>query len=135
MVRSFRPCKGRNERGEPCQAPPLLDGEFCVFHDPEHYESMQEARRLGGYRRRRESTLSMAYDFEGLSTLPEIRRLVEVAAFDILGLESSISRARALAYLAEVAATLFEKSELEERLSAIEATLGPRLVAYNFRRR
>jgi hypothetical protein len=131
----MRTCKGRNERGEPCQAAPLRDGEFCVFHDPDHAESVQEARRLGGYRRRRESTLSVAFDFEGLSTLPEIRRLVEVAAFDVLGLENSIARARTLAYLAQVAGALFERSELEQRLEAIESTLGPRLMAPDFRRR
>ena len=40
MVVNLRGCKGRNERGEPCQAAPLRGGEFCVFHDPEHAESM-----------------------------------------------------------------------------------------------
>ena len=135
MVVNLRACKGRNERGEPCQAAPLHGRDYCVFHDPDHAESMQDARRLGGQRRRREGALGAAYDFDGLATLPEIRRLVEVAAFDILGLENSISRARALAYLAQVAATLFEKGEMEERLAAIEATLGPRLVASDFRRR
>ena len=77
----------------------------------------------------------MAYDFEGLATLPEIRRLVEVAAFDILGLANSIARARTLAYLAQVAGALFERSELEQRLEAIEATLGPRMLADDLRRR
>jgi hypothetical protein len=114
---------------------PLQGEDFCFWHHPDHADEADQARRLGGQRRRREGTLGAVYDFEGLSTLPEIRRLVEVAAFDTLGLENSIARARTLAYLAQVAGALFERGELEERLEAIEATLGPRLMAPDFRRR
>ena len=60
--------------------------------------------------------------------MPEIRRLVEVAAFDVLGLENSIARARALAFLAQVAASLLEKGELEDQLGAIGDVVAPRQV-------
>ncbi|MGE0057934.1 MAG: hypothetical protein AB7T32_08110 [Dehalococcoidia bacterium] len=46
---------------------------------------MGDARRLGGLRRRREGTVAVAYDSEGLGTIAQIRRLVEVAAYDPLG--------------------------------------------------
>jgi hypothetical protein len=105
----------------------LRESDFCVFHDPEYAETVQEARRAGGQRRKREATLATAFDFEGLTSVPEIRRLVEVAAFDALGLENNLGRVRALGYLAQVASTLLEKGEHEERLAAIEAALGPRL--------
>jgi hypothetical protein len=88
---------------------------------------MAEARRLGGLRRRREGTVAVAFDFEGLANVPQIRRLIEVAAYDTLGQENSIARSRALAYLAQIAARLLEAGELEERLQAVEAALGPRL--------
>jgi hypothetical protein len=88
----------------------------------------QEARRLGGQRRRRERVLSGVYEFDGLGTIDEIRRLVEVAAVDTLGLENSVARNRALASLAQVATGLLEKGEWEARLEALEAVLGPRLV-------
>ena len=130
-----RTCKAQNERGQPCGATPLRDLDYCVFHDPEHQEAVQAARSAGGQRRKREATLATAFDFEGLMTVPQIRRLVEVAAFDALSLESSISRVRALGYLAQVAVTLMEKGELEERLQAVEAALGPRLVKHDSRRR
>jgi len=96
---------------------------------------VQEARKAGGQRRKREVTLATAYDFEGLTSVPEIRRLVEVAAFDALGLENNISRVRALGYLAQVAVTLLEKGELEERVAAVEAALGPRFAKADGRRR
>jgi hypothetical protein len=85
-----------------------------------------EARRLGGQRRRRERVVSGAYDFDGLSSIASIRRLVEVAALDTLGLENSVARARALAYLAQVAAKLLETGELEERLAQLESVVGSR---------
>jgi hypothetical protein len=124
-----RTCKQRNDRGDPCGAAPLRGGDYCVFHDPEHAEVVQEARRAGGQRRKKEAAVATAYDFEGLTNIEDIRRLVEVAAFDALSLDNNLGRVRALGYLAQVATTLLEKGEMEERLAAVEAALGPRLVA------
>jgi hypothetical protein len=90
-------CKARKENGSPCQAPPLRGADYCRLHDPEHVTEVQEARRLGGLRRRKETTVAVAFDFDGLETIPQIRRLVEVAAFDTLGQENSIARSRTLA--------------------------------------
>jgi hypothetical protein len=47
-----------------------------------------------GLRRRRERTVSGAYDFAGLATIESIRRILEIAVLDVLGLENSIARAR-----------------------------------------
>ena len=127
MVVSRR-CQQRNDKGQQCGAAPLRDSDFCLFHDPAHAETVQEARKAGGQRRKREVTLATAYDFDGLTSVHEIRRLVEVAAFDAWGLDNNISRVRALGYLAQVAVTLLEKGEIEERLAAIEAAVGPRLL-------
>ena len=62
----LRTCKAKNDKGQPCGATPLRDRDFCVFHDPEHEETIQAARSAGGQRRKREATLATAYDFEGL---------------------------------------------------------------------
>jgi hypothetical protein len=97
------------------------------MHDPEHATEMQEARRLGGLRRRKEKVTSGAYDLEGLNDIRQIRRLLEIAALDALGLENSIARSRTLAYLAQVSVKLLEVGELEERLRALESVLHPRL--------
>ncbi len=122
---SRRQCGGRKADGAPCLSPPLRQGEFCLWHDPERQQEAQQARRLGGLRRRRETTVASAYHFDGLGSIVDIRRLLEVAAFDTLGLENSIARARTLAYLAQVSARLLEGGEIEERLKALEATLRP----------
>ena len=106
----------------------MREGDFCVFHDPEHAEVVQEARRAGGQRRKREAAVATAFDFQGLSGVSDIRRLLEVAAFDLLGMENSIPRARSLGYVAQIATSLLEKGEMEERLANVESAVGPRLV-------
>ena len=124
---AMRACKGLKEDGGRCQAPPLLDGDFCLMHSPEHAEEMAEARRLGGLRRRREKTVSGAYDFEGLADVGQVRRLLEVAALDTLSLENSVARSRTLAYLAQVALKALEVGQLAERIDALERLVAPRL--------
>ena len=32
----MRTCSGQRHTGERCAAPPLTDGDFCLWHDPEH---------------------------------------------------------------------------------------------------
>ena len=124
MIR--RQCAFRLPSGEPCRAAPLRDGDFCLMHSPEHAQEVQEARRLGGLRRKREATLSGAYDFEGLETVSGIRRLIEVAVLDTLGMENSMSRNRTLAYLAQVALRTLEVGDLEKRISVLEQAIHGR---------
>lgn len=125
MVKST--CSAIATGGQQCGAAPLRDSAFCLWHDPEHAELVAEARKVGGGRKRKEATIAVAYDFEGLASVGQIRRLVEVAVIDALSLENSVARARALAYLAHTAGKLLEAGDLEERLERIERTLEPRL--------
>ncbi len=104
------------------------------MHDPEHADEMAEARRLGGLRRRKEKAVSGAYEIEGLETVGQIRRLIEIAVLDTLGLQNSIARSRTIAYLAHVALKVLEVGEFQERLQALEAAIGPRLRAVGRRR-
>ena len=94
------------------------------MHSPEYAEEIAEARRLGGLRRRREVTVAGAYEFNGLETVVELRRLLQIAALDTLGLENSIARARTVGYLVGVAGKLLESGELEQRLAALEAAIN-----------
>ena len=126
---SKRACKGITNGGERCSAPPLIDGDYCFWHDPEHEADAAEARRVGGLRRKRESTLQGAYQVEGTDSIQGIRRFLDVAMFDLLSLENSVQRNRAIISGVLVAAKLHEVGEMEERMAAVEAALGPRVVA------
>lgn len=122
-----RTCAANKQNGEACRVAPIHDGEFCFWHDPAHAEEAAQARKLGGQRRRRESTLAGAYDVDGLATIPEIRRIVEIVAFDALGLDNSVQRGRLLIAAALAAAKLLEVGEIADRLERVEQAVLPRL--------
>ena len=86
---TIRTCRERTKQGEPCRQPPLRDADVCFWHSPEHAEEAAQARRLGGQRRRRESTLAGAYDVEGLDTVQSIRRVIEIVTFDGLVVDAA----------------------------------------------
>jgi hypothetical protein len=106
----------------------MHDSALCFWHSPEHAEEAAKARSLGGQRRRRESTLAGAYDLDSLDTVQSIRRVLEIVAFDALGMDNSVARGRLLIAAAQAATKLLEVGELEGRLDAVEAALKPRLV-------
>jgi hypothetical protein len=130
-----RTCTGLTKNGDRCGAPPTHDGDFCFWHSPEHAEEAAAARKLGGQRRRRESTLAGAYEVGPLDNVGGIRRVLEIVIFDALGMETgSVARGRLLIAGTQALTKLLEVGELEERLAAVEAALKPRLVKTGGRR-
>jgi hypothetical protein len=121
-----RTCRTILANGEPCRAAPRVEGNHCFWHDPETADDAQQARRLGGQRRRREGVVSGAYDFQGLATVPEIRRILEVAAIDTLGLDNGVQRNRTLVAVAQAATRLMEVGELADRVAELEAAMAKR---------
>jgi hypothetical protein len=117
----MRHCLGVLRNGQPCRAAPRVAGSFCFMHDPDRATEAKEARKLGGLRRRREIRLTGAFDVDGLDTVDGIRRLLEIAAIDGLGLDNSVARARILIAVAVAASRLIELGELEAGLRALEA--------------
>ena len=115
-----RQCAFRLPSGVPCRMHPLRDSQFCWSHSPEHAQEAQEARRLGGQRRKKEVMLAGAYDLEGLDNIPGIRRVLEIATLDTLAQENNLSRNRTLGYLMQVALKAMDAGETEERLTALE---------------
>ena len=69
----------------------LLSGELCRMHPPEYLKEVQEARRLGGLRRKRESTISNAYRFKSINSVNGIRQIMKVAILDTLAMEKPYS--------------------------------------------
>src|SRR5215207_6658010 len=124
VIELIRSCRGLNQQHEACRQAPLRDDDFCFWHSPDHQAEATEARRLGGLRRRREGALSGAYELESLASTLELRRLLEIAAFDALGPENSVARVRAITAIVQVGARLLEAGEIEERVTALEAAMG-----------
>jgi hypothetical protein len=109
-------CADRQRDGRPRGAWPMRGELFSLWHSPAHEDEAAEARRLGGPRRKRETSVAGAYDLEGLASLPALRRILEVVAVDTLAFDNGIARSRALIALVGVAAKLIELGEVEERI-------------------
>jgi hypothetical protein len=86
----------------------MRDADRCFWHHPDKADEVAEARRLGGLRRRREKTVAAAYDLAGLEDIPSVRRVLEIAVLDTLGLDNSVARSRVLVGAAAAAAKLIE---------------------------
>jgi hypothetical protein len=103
--------------------PPLHDSEFCWAHDPRHEAEAAEARRAGGQVKKREGTLALIYDLNGIGTVPDIRRWIEFIMFESLSLGNSVPRNRVILTGTQAAAKLLETGEQEERIRALEAAV------------
>lgn len=130
----IRKCTAINEKGEPCRQAPLVSKDYCYWHDPDNEAEAAEVRRLGGQNRKRELTLRSIYDLGSLTTVEDIRRVLDLAILGAMSQENTLNRARVLIAGALAAAKLLEVGELESRLESIEATLGPRIVNTSKRR-
>jgi hypothetical protein len=131
----IRTCTASKQNGERCGSSPMHEDEFCFWHSPAHIEEAAAARKLGGQRRRRESTLAGAYEVGSLDTVGGIRRVLEIVTFDGLGMEISIPRGRLLISAVQALTKLLEVGELEQRVTDLELAVKPRIDAEKARRR
>jgi hypothetical protein len=118
-------CESANSAGGSCRAAPLHGGTLCFWHDPQSAAEAAAARRLGGQRRRHEQITAGAYDIEALETPDDVRRVIEIAVIETLGLPNAVPRNRTLLWSSAVFLKFLEVGHLEERLQAVEATLRP----------
>lgn len=120
----LRRCQHTNREGLPCAATPMASVDYCFWHDPESSEEVAAARKLGGIRRKQEKVVAVSYDIAGISTIPDLRRVLEVAMLDTLAQENTIARARTLGALVSAAAKLYEAEEIDRRLAALEEAVA-----------
>lgn len=121
-----RHCATSTPDGRPCGAYPLRDGPYCFVHDPDRAADVDDARRLGGHRRKREGTLAIVYDLGGLDDVEASRRMLEIALADALSLDNGLGRVRVLIAIASARLRLHEVGELEAHIDALRAALGRR---------
>ena len=119
MSASGRQCKASSSSGDRCQAYAVEGSAYCYWHAPELADVRKEARSAGG-RARHGRKLGTDRTRVTLASLADVVELVERAVNDLLQLETSISRARAIGYLAGVACKALEASDLEQRIARLE---------------
>jgi len=114
-------CSATAKSGARCQGKALPGLLFCWWHEPSKAQERTAARAKGGHARhgrkigstgrRGGVRITCAAD-----TLP----VVADAINDLLGLEVSISRSRAIGYLAGVVCNVYETTDLTERIEGLE---------------
>ena len=119
-------CHGTNRKGEACNAGTRAGSNYCFFHDPAMAEERQKARKRGGRARHGRKVGSTGEDFPPvcLDTVADVLSYLSQAANDLVRLENSVSRNRAMAQLASVAVSVLEVGQMEERLVALEEALN-----------
>lgn len=107
-------------------AAPLRGASYCLMHEPQFAGEVEEGRKLGRQRRKKEALLSGAYAMDGLRSDEDVYRLLEIAAFDTLAQENSPARSRVLIGAAKLALELQQSGALEARLSELESAVRGR---------
>ena len=130
-----RTCKALNSAGQPCRQAPLTEGDFCYWHDPENEKEAGDARRLGGMNRKREQTLAVVYDVQGLATPEDILRWYELAQMQNLSLDNSVARNRAIVDTATAALRLFQVSDLARQMEQIRSVIEGRMPSNEAKKR
>jgi len=123
MATSTGNCKATTRGGRPCQAFPVAGSDFCFWHDPSRAAQRTLARKKGG-RARHGRRLSTTGEIVKLGSVADVVALLEGAVGDLLELENSVARARAVATLAGVVVKALEVSELEDRIARLEDKVG-----------
>ena len=120
MVSTARVCKATTKSGDPCGAFGLASG-YCFMHDPTKAAERKAARTKGGRARHGRRIEQGSTDPVRIESLADVVHLLERAVNDALALENSVQRARTIGYLAGVMVKALRESELEQRVSVLEA--------------
>lgn len=136
MASTGKQCKATKVDGSPCTCASIRGSEYCFHHDPKRAKERAESRKRGGLARHGRligsiSDVKSAAQSVGikeppirLKTIEDVRFLLERVAANLIKLEPSIARERALTTVASVAVDVIKIGGIEERLAAIEAQLS-----------
>jgi len=116
-----RACTFEMADGRACRATPLREAPFCFWHSPDTADELAEARRTGGYHRRKKRAVATIYGFNGLRTFEDLQALLETVAIETMALDNSIARNRTISGFVAIGAKLLETGELAERLAVLVA--------------
>ena len=118
-------CQATTKKGAPCKTYALTGSAFCWWHDPTRAEDRKLAGSKGGRARHGRKLGPLAEgEYIAINSLTDVLRVLERELNAVLHLETSISRARTVGYLAGIMANIYQASELEQRLAALEAQAG-----------
>ena len=121
-----RACTELTVSGRACRATPMTDQTYCFWHSPDTTDDLAEARRTGGYHRRKKRTVATVYGFSGLRSIEDHQDLLETIVVETMALENSLSRNGTVNRMLQTGAKFLELGDHEKRLAALEAVVRRR---------
>src|SRR5690349_21650623 len=114
-------CKAKTATGKPCKMNAIKGGRFCFTHAPETRQAQAAARRLGGKNSSTPHAGNAADIPADIASIAEAGKILKYTLAELIVMENSIPRARALLALFDSYIKSFEIGELEMRIQALEA--------------
>jgi len=115
-------CEAVKANGEPCGAFAVRGSRFCFAHCPERAQERRAAQSRGG--RARHRRVLQDGDRVHLETVADVVAVLESALGELVTLEPSVAKSRAVGYLCGQAVRALELSDIEARVAALEAAQG-----------
>ncbi len=112
-------CKATTAAGAPCTAQPLRADGFCFWHSPAVAAERQAGRRRGG--RARSNANRARKDLPPALTPAELQQVLGSVLRGVIGGRVAPNVANAWAALGRTLIAIREATEVEERLTALEA--------------
>lgn len=122
-------CKAVKADGSPCKARRVSGSDYCYYHDPKLAAKRNQSRSAGGLARHGRKIGTIAPEFDSdikIDSLDDVKLLLAREIAHVLTLEKSLSRARTMGYLLNIAAGIIKDSqmlELENRINDLENML------------
>jgi hypothetical protein len=114
-------CHGKTKNGSACKMPPLKGTRYCFTHNPETRTAQAQARKLGGYNTHTPHAGNAESIPSDIQTIAQARGIITYTLAELLVMDNSIPRARALLSAFDSFVKAFEIGELEARIAALEA--------------
>ncbi len=105
-----------------CRAYSMIDSKYCFWHNPKTAIKRSTARKKGGYNRRINKTDHQIH--YPIKSIKDVNNILESAINDACALESNHTRLKTIGYLCKIALRGQELGSLEDRVLAIENTMG-----------
>lgn len=114
-------CKGKTKSGKPCKMPAIKGTHYCFTHNPETRTAQAQARKRGGFNSSTPHAGSAETIPADVQTIDQARSILNYTLAELLVMDNSIARARALLAAFDSFVKAFEIGELEQRIAALEA--------------
>lgn len=119
-------CKAKTKTGARCGMAAVKGSAYCFTHDPAQGAARAAAHKLGGARTRVKHGGDAETLPANIKTIAQAMTILDYTLRELLEMENSIQRARALIALVGGYVDAVKVGELEARMIAIEAALRTR---------